>query len=743
MKIIHLISGGDVGGAKTHVLSLLRNLGKENEVLLICFMEGDFSRDAEKMGIPTMVMPSRNLWRVCRDLKRLIAARRFDVVHCHGSRANLIGAILRNRISAPVVTTIHSDPKLDYLGRPLAKLVFGTSNAWALRRILYRQGVSGPTCDMLTSRGFSPLHTFQISNGVDFSKLSAPMTRAEFLDSVGLSYEPDSVVFGIAARISPVKDMKTLIRGFAKAAEQEPGIRLVIAGDGEERAEVEALSRELGLEEKAVFAGWVQDTDSFYNAIDVNVLTSLSEGLPYAIPEGARMHCATIATAIGGILQIIVDGENGLLLQPGDVDTLAGHMVRLARDPALRRRLGGALFETARRDYSLEATCRRQMENYKTILKLEQRRKLPRDGVLICGAYGKGNVGDNTILQSIVQQLRQRDPLIPICVMSKTPRETALQTGVESIYSFHIRKMRRKMRRASLFISGGGSLIQDVTSTRSLLFYLYGIHAAHKLGCQVMMYGCGIGPVRRPWNRRLAGRVIERSVDCATLRDPDSLRELRSMGATRVKARVTADPALLSEGQDLRVNDFLKNAGIREQDKCCLFALRPWSLSLRQLRAFAAAADYVFHAYGMIPVFFTLEPRKDREITEKVAGMVHVRHVILPPVENGGLMSSLMHRMSLAVSMRLHALIFAAGQGVPVVGVAYDPKVSSFLDYMGLENWLSTEEISDGSLCDLIDAAVSGEAAAEAVVTRMRELAAQNGAVAWSLLTGNNGETGT
>lgn len=739
MKIIHLISGGDVGGAKTHVLSLLRGMTKENEILLVCFSEGDFSRDARGLGIPTRVMPSKNIFRVCADLTRLIQREKYDVVHCHGSRANLICALIRKRVKAPVVTTVHSDPKLDYLGRPLADLIYGSSNRWAIRRIRYRQGVSGPTCRMLISRGFSAEHTFEIGNGVDFEHVEASLSREEFLSPFGFSGDDDLVIFGIAARITPVKDMKTLIRGFAGATRQVPFIRLVIAGEGEERDSVEALAKQLGVEKYVAFAGWLQDTDSFYHAIDVNMLTSLSEGgFPYAISEGARMGCATIATAVGGIPQVLRHEENGLLIQPGDAEALASAMVRLARDREFRERLGEALREKVRRDYSLEATCRRQVEIYHHILQMEERRERPRDGVLICGAYGNGNAGDDTILQSIVQQLRLRDPLIPVCVMSKRPAETALQTGAETVYSFDFRNTLRKMRRVNLFISGGGSLIQDVTSTRSLIFYLFGIWAAHRRGCRVMMYGCGIGPVKHGLNRRLAGRIIDRCVDSATLRDPDSMAELGSLGVTRTKVRVTADPALLQEGNDPRVNEFLEKCGIREDERCCLFALRPWNLSSRQLSAFAAAADYAYRAYGLKPVFFTLEPRKDGAITEIVAGMVRVPHLVLPPLEDGSTICSLMHRMNLVVSMRLHALIFACGQGVPVVGVAYDPKVSSFLDYMGLENCLSTGEITDGSLCDLIDGALSGQAAADAVVERMRALAQQNGEVAWSLLTGGD-----
>ena len=740
MKIIHLISGGDVGGAKTHVLTLLQTLCRENQVLLTCFMEGDFSRDAEKLGIPVKIMPSRNLPRVCHDLVKLIRQEQFQMVHCHGSRANLIAALIRDRISVPIVTTIHSDPKLDYMGRPLANFFYGSGNAWALKRLRYREGVSGPTCRMLTERGFSPLHTFEICNGVDFSDLSVPVDRESFLDSIGLQRKPDSVVFGIAARISPVKDMKTLVRGFAKAAEQEPGIRLVIAGEGEERQSLEALTAELNLRSKVVFAGWLKDTASFYNAIDVNLLTSLSEGFPYAIPEGARMHCATIATNIGGIPQVIFPEETGLLFRPGDVEALAEHMLRLARDGALRKSLGDALFQYVRENYSLEATGRRQMGIYEKILRLEDRRNLPRDGVLICGSYGNGNAGDDTILRSIVHQLREKDPLLPICVMSRKPVETALQTDTDTVYSFSLWKTMGRMRKATMFVFGGGSLIQDVTSTRSLLYYLWAVSTAHALGCRVMMYGCGVGPVHRKRNRRLAGRVLNRAVDYVTLRDPDSLQELRDLGADRVPARVTADPALLSETRDRGMETYLKHAGIQKDGKYCLFALRPWKLERRQIAAFAAAADYAYDTYGMTPVFFMMEPAKDREITERVRAKVGVPCLVLPPLEDDSAICTLMCRMELVVSMRLHALIFAASQGVPVVGVAYDPKVSSFLDYMGQECCILPGEITDGNLLDQIDAAVSGEAATEAIVTRMRALAAQNGEVAWSLLTGNHGE---
>ena len=103
MKVIHLISGGDVGGAKTHVLSLLRGLGQTQTVRLVCFMEGAFSREAREMGIETIVLTSGNFFFLVKTLKNMIVSEGFDIVHCHGSRANLMGAMLRKATGLPVV----------------------------------------------------------------------------------------------------------------------------------------------------------------------------------------------------------------------------------------------------------------------------------------------------------------------------------------------------------------------------------------------------------------------------------------------------------------------------------------------------------------------------------------------------------------------------------------------------------------------------------------------------------------
>ena len=243
MKVIHLISGGDSGGAKTHVLSLLQNLNQQIHAQLVCFREGPFAQEAREMGIPTMICGGNNVLRVRHQLTAYIRQGGYELIHCHGSRANMIGALLRRTTGLPVVTTVHSDYRLDYMGRPLSHLVFGTINAWALHRLDYRIGVSDAMVDLLISRGFPPDRFYAIYNGIDFTPPPPQGDRLAYLRSLGADVEENSVVVGIAARLNPVKDMSTLIRGFAAAYQKCPRLRLVIAGDGPEKDKLTAWRR--------------------------------------------------------------------------------------------------------------------------------------------------------------------------------------------------------------------------------------------------------------------------------------------------------------------------------------------------------------------------------------------------------------------------------------------------------------------------------------------------------------------
>ena len=727
MKVIHLISGGDSGGAKTHVLSLLQNLNKTITAQLVCFRDGPFAEEARAMGIPTMICGGTNIPHLRRELAAYIQQGGYQLIHCHGSRANMIGALLRGPTGLPVVSTVHSDYKLDYMGRPFARLTFGAINAWALRHLDYRIGVSDAMVDLLIDRGFPPDRFYAIYNGIDFTPAPSQGDRLAYLRGLGADVEENSVVVGIAARLNPVKDMSTLIRGFAEGHKSCPRLRLVIAGDGEERQKLEDLAKELGVEKEVTFAGWISGgMDRFYSALDVNALTSLSETFPYALTEGARFHLATVATAVGGIPYLIDQDVNGYLFTPGDWQTLGRYLAALGNGDALRREMGEKLYEKASAKFSIQSTVDTQLHIYEEIIRRHNRPKRDRDGVVICGAYGRGNAGDDAILEAILQEMRAIDPDMPITVLTKDPKATRLTYRVRTAGRMDVGTWKKAMRHAGLYINGGGSLIQDVTSRRSLWFYLHNIQAAHKAGCKVQMYGCGIGPVLREQHRKLAASVLNASVDVITLREPDSLKELQSMGVTKPEILLTADPALtLPAASEDEIDSVLLRAGIPPHGKYLCFALRNWKGFEDKAPLFAQAAKYAYETYGLTPVFAAVEKHLDPVAGRLAAAGLDIPHYFLDDAGSAGTIIGALSRMQAVVSMRLHALIFAAGQGIPLAGVVYDPKVSAFLRYIGQENFLDLDALTADTLKAMIDRMVSSPISPEeqaAAVQKLRQI---------------------
>lgn len=727
MKIIHMISGGDIGGAKTHVLSLLDGLNKTEDVHLICFAEGDFAQEARRLGIPTTVLCDGSLFAVRRRILAMIRHDGYQVIHCHGARANMMGMLLRRRAGIPVISTIHSDYRLDYMGRPLAALTYGTINRVSLRHLDAWIGVSDGMSQRMISRGFDPQRIFTLYNGIDFSLRQEFPPREEYLRSLGVALEKDSVVFGIATRISPLKDMATLIRAFAKAVQAQPHIRLVIAGDGPQEAQMKALAEKLCPPGTVFFAGWLRDINSFYHALDVNLLTSLSETFPYALTEGARMSCATISTDVGGIPYLIDDGINGLLFRPRDVDKLAEHLCFFAAHPQAREKMGKALYEKARRMFSFDGMVRRQKEYYEILIRRAHRPMQPRDGAVICGAYGLGNGGDNAILDAIVSQLRDIDPDMPLWVLSRNPKQTRLAARVNAVYSFRFLKILRLLRRSNLFLSGGGTLLQDVTSTRSLLYYLGMIRLAARTGNHVMLYGCGIGPIRGQKNRERTARALDECVGLITVRDGYSADYLQELGVTVPRVHVTADPALLSLPLAKEAaRSYLLRCGVEEGKRYLMLSLRSWEGVEAKVPAFAATAEYAWREYGLTPLLYSMDARADEPVLQAVAARLRCPSLLVQAGSSGSEILSLVHRMSAVISMRLHTLIFASGQGVPLVGVVYDPKVSAFLDHLGQDLYLPLAETNAAALCDLIDAALAEERFEEANIHHLRHLAQKN-----------------
>ncbi len=739
MKVLHLISGGDTGGAKTHVFALLDALKNMAQVKIVCLMPGPFYEEIRARGVDAVVLAqkSRLDLSVVGALCDLIREENFEIVHAHGARANFIAQRVKRKVRVPVITTVHSDYRLDFDGL-YRKIVYTGLNMLALRKMDYYIAVSSSFRNMLISRGFQPSRIFTVYNGMDYSGAPVFDEKEAFAARIGLTYNPAHTYIGLIGRHDYVKGHDVFVKAAAIAARKNPNLRFLIAGDGEGRENLVQLAQAEGLGDKLVFAGFIRDIYSFINFIDINTLSSRSESFPYVLLEGARMKKPTISSAVGGIPDLIEDGETGCLFPSEDYEAFSRCMLKLAEDKEKRARLGEALHRRATENFSNESLARTHMGIYAAVKRDYYDKK--KYDVVLSGYYGFHNSGDDALLKAILESLRREKPDIRPLVLSARPKETQRVYGVDSLYRFHMPALYRALGNAHMLINGGGSLLQDVTSSQSLWYYLWVMRIARKKGAAVYIYANGIGPLHGR-NRLRAAKAMEKA-QIITLRDAASLEEVRSMGVQCPDILVTADPALSLPGASEAVTEtVLRAAGVPEGASVLGISLLDWPESDHDFcKKMAACIEYAAEKYNLVPLFIPMKKQADSRMAQRVAAEMRTKLYCLGENHSVAEVIGVVRGCKLLIGMRLHALIYAAGGGVPVIGLAYDPKVTGFMEYIGQERLCSIEKLDGEKLCAYVDEICASHGEIHASLSEkaedLREKADKNARLCASFLQG-------
>lgn len=372
MKILHLISGGDTGGAKTHLYTLLRGLALYGDASMVCFCPGPFLDGARALGIDARLVEQKNRFDMgaLKEVVRIIESEHVDLVHCHGARANFNALYLRKRVNVPMVTTLHSDYLLDFKDNFVKDKIFTPLNRYALKRFDFFIAITRRFQEMLVKRGFPKDSIYVVYNGIDMEKEEKRVDKNSFLSRYGLETYKDHMLFVIAARLDLVKDHRTLLQAVALKKEELQGAHFLIAGQGPEEPHLKDFVQREGLEDLVSFLGQVHDPFSLYEAGDVNLLTSVSESFPYALLEGAKARIPFIATDVGGIREM--ESDPRFLFQPKDAETLGEYLVYALHHPEEMERRGEELYTFVNEHFSQQAMAKSHMDIYTDILKRSQ-----------------------------------------------------------------------------------------------------------------------------------------------------------------------------------------------------------------------------------------------------------------------------------------------------------------------------------------------------------------------------------
>jgi len=305
--------------------------------------------------------------------------------------------------------------------------------------------------------------------------------------------------------------------------------------------------------------------------------------------------------------------------------------------------------------------------------------------VVLSGYYGFSNAGDEAMLRSILQALRAKNNECSITVISGNPKATAVKYSVQAIYIFDFLAIIKALRHCNVLISGGGSLLQNVTSWQSFYYYLTVLAFGKILGARVMLYAQGIGPVLGWLPKRIMSWVVNR-VDYITVRDEGSYIELREIGISKPVIEITADAVLGIERADLAGGKKrLQEMGVDLTKTVIAIAPRRWGAADKYLQALAEAADAIAESEAAEIVLVPLHLPDDRAVCCEIAAMMRNRAVIFDGDCDADLFMSVIGNCQLLIGVRLHALIFAAIMNVPIIGITYDPKIDRFLDSVGLK----------------------------------------------------------
>ncbi len=317
--------------------------------------------------------------------------------------------------------------------------------------------------------------------------------------------------------------------------------------------------------------------------------------------------------------------------------------------------------------------------------------------ILISGYYGFNNIGDESVLRAVVENLRARLPDIEITVLSQRPEDTAQKFGVRAVPRMSPVAILREISHCDMLISGGGSLLQDATSSKSILYYLLLINLALLLRKKVFIYSQGIGPINNPKNRVRTARALQK-VHGIIVRDEGSAALLREIGLPPERIIVTADPVLRIERPALE-----KGRQILEEEGCPREDSRPligWAVKERDPNGpFAAEVEkcirWLAQNYAARCVLIPFHYVEDLNVAVQLAD--RLQHEGVGCIRSKHLsdeMLSIIGNMDFLVGVRLHSLIYAAVMDVPMLGVSYDPKVDAFLHSVEQEPVSSTRDFT-------------------------------------------------
>lgn len=356
-SVLHVAESGGWAGGETYLLKLAATLDRRRFRLAVVVPErGPLATRLDALGVPTWEVPLTRrlvsistLWRLITLLRREHPA----IVQSHGARTNVYTRLAGRFAGVPIVlSTVHNslfDYGIGALRRRIYVLAERITSPLAYRIIAVSHAV---THDLIHRYGIRADRVVTIQNGIDATAFASQRPHASVLEEFGL--ETEDRLIGIAGRMTSQKGHDLLFHALRRLVPRFPRLRCLIIGDGPLEPWLKWQAQELGLTSHCIFTGARSDVADLLSVLDIAVLPSRSEGLPFVLLEAMALGKPVVATRVGGNAEVIEDGKTGLLTPPEDSDAIADAIAFLLAHPDEAARMGELGRQRVREQFSLK-----------------------------------------------------------------------------------------------------------------------------------------------------------------------------------------------------------------------------------------------------------------------------------------------------------------------------------------------------------------------------------------------------
>lgn len=686
IKIFMVTMMMDMGGAETHILELSKKLKKMGYDIIVASNGGGFVKELQENGVKHYKVPlhDKSIGNVIKSynmLKQIIIDEKVDIVHAHARIPAYICGKLKKKLNFKFVTTAHgtfkTSPILNFLTNWGDKTLAISDD---IKEYLIKNYDISESNIKMTVNGINPtlFNESIVVNNID--------NLGRFKDSINILHvsrlENNTSMTAIA-----------LINNIDKLLNINENIKLIIVGPGKEYEAIKELAanKNSSLKREVIYVEGAKTNINEYIAI-----SDFFVGISRAALEAMLMKKAVVLSGNFGYMGVFTEEKLAEAVlnnftcrntRAFDENMLIADLIKLiSLDKEQKKEIENFNKQVVLDYYSVDRMTDDAVQIYNELCSADALKE-KKIKALVFGYIGFNNSGDDAIFDIFSKLFLKKYPKSSITVLSNSS-DKFVNDKIKHIYGFNIFKIMKEIKNNQVVIANGGSLLQDTTSSRSLYYYLSIIWYAKRHNKKVVMLANGLGPINKEFNKKLVRKIVDK-VDLITFRDTESHELAKLIGINNPKMDVAADMVFNYKGmQKTEYSDIIFSKEAVPTDKKIIgVMIRPWGNSSKYINDIAKLCDRLIAEKDVNILFVPMQKTKrinDMITSQEVIKNMSNKAYVLEDTYNYEEISSIIRKMEIIISMRLHSIIYALISGVPVYGLAYQPKVKSYLNEVNL-----------------------------------------------------------